>query len=112
MQKKITNSVLNKARESGRVTISTFKANKARDEKIRTVKLKDLNQKLAANVKAENKNLVSTFQKFHAAIHDDPAPAGDYVNEILAARERGRAIMDAPKRDERNFPPARQVVKP
>jgi hypothetical protein len=34
-----------------------------------------------------------------------------YIREINAATERGRAAMEAAKRGERNFPPARQVVK-
>ena len=34
-----------------------------------------------------------------------------FIKEIESATNRGREIMDAAKRGERNFPPARQVVK-
>jgi len=116
MQKKITNSAVNKARESGREAISTFKTNKQKDESIRRTRLAQLNQRHinAVNTKGKNQgeSTVEAFQRFHAARNNDPAPAGDYVNEILSARERGRVIMNASKKGERNFPPARQVVKP
>jgi hypothetical protein len=39
-------------------------------------------------------------------------PQQGYAREFQNAEQRGREIMDAAKRGERNFPPARQVVKP
>lgn len=38
-------------------------------------------------------------------------PQVGYVREFQNTEQRGREIMDAARRGERNFPPARQVVK-
>jgi hypothetical protein len=39
-------------------------------------------------------------------------PQVGYAREFPNAEQRGREMMDAGRRGERNFPPARQVVKP
>lgn len=70
-------------------------------------------------------DLVQQFEKFttptppaepskfeRLATHDRGIPQQGYVKEIEAATNRGRDVMDAGKRGERNFPLARQVVKP
>lgn len=69
-------------------------------------------------------DLVQRFEKFttptppqdaatmeRLATHGRGMPQQGYVKEVAAATNRGREIMDAGKRGERNFPPAREVVK-
>jgi hypothetical protein len=76
-------------------------------------------------MKQPKDNLVDAFEKFaetpkpiDPAVFENLAADGravpnvGYVRAYAEAENRGREIMDAAKRGERNFPPARQVVKP
>jgi hypothetical protein len=47
-----------------------------------------------------------------AAAKTKPVPVQGFVKDAQDATARGRETMEAARREERNFPPARQVVKP
>jgi len=57
-------------------------------------------------------NVPAQFEKFDRANKGKDVPNSGYVQEAANATARGRAIIAAGKRGERNFPPAWQVVKP
>lgn len=63
-------------------------------------------------MKEQNEELADTFKRFdHAAKH---VPNTGYITAYQETEARGRKIMDetAARKGERDFPPARQVVKP
>lgn len=78
-------------------------------------------------MKNGKENLADTFERFAKIAQHKEVPTlkqqiadaeergrnfqPGYIREINAATERGRAAMKAGKAGERNFPPAKQVVK-
>jgi hypothetical protein len=64
-------------------------------------------------------NLPDKFAEFDRSFrhvansdHAGQVPQQGYVREVQDATARGREAIAAGRRGERNFPPARQVVKP
>ena len=55
-------------------------------------------------------NLPDEFEQYERAARHLP-PTG-YAKEFQAAEQRGRAMMDAARNNERHFQPAREIVKP
>ena len=49
---------------------------------------------------------------FERIANANALPSVGYAREFQNAEQRGRDIMEAGRRGERNFPPAKQVVKP